>query len=158
MAFLGQTYNQAELPQNENKEFEPLAAGWYSATISEANLKPTKAGTGEYIILRFDITSPEAAGRVVFTNLNIRNPNPVAQEIGFKQMGEVMAAIGLASVQDTDQFVGGNLQIKLSIKDDPQYGKQNEVKAYKALEASAPAAPTTPQATAATSAPPWASK
>ena len=43
-----------------------------------------------------------------------------------------MLAIGLSSVRDTDQLVGGNLEIKLKITKSEEYGDKNEVTAYKA--------------------------
>jgi hypothetical protein len=75
MAFLNEEFNVNELPVGNNN-FEPLPAGWYSATISQSELKDTKAGNGQYIKLRYDITGPTHQGRVVFGNLNIKNPNP----------------------------------------------------------------------------------
>ncbi|HAC91316.1 MAG TPA: hypothetical protein DCF63_11915, partial [Planctomycetaceae bacterium] len=49
MAFLSQSFAVDELPQGSGGNFEPLPAGWYQATITSAELKKTKAGTGEYI-------------------------------------------------------------------------------------------------------------
>lgn len=115
MAFLGETFNQQDLPQDQGG-FDPLPEGWYTATISGAELKDTKAMTGQYIAVKYDITGPTHQGRVVFGNLNIRNPNPKAEEIGRQQLGELMRAIGLPSVQDTDQLIGGSLQIKLTVR------------------------------------------
>lgn len=165
MAFLGESFKETELPQGNTGDFEPLPAGWYSASITQADLKTTKAGNGNYISVRFDITGPTHQGRVVFTNLNIRNPNPKAEEIGRQQLGEIMRAIGLPAVNDTDQLLGGNCQIKLAIKTD-DYGTKNEVKGYKAIIGAVPPAPSTmsqtqapqaaPQAAPASARPPWA--
>lgn len=162
MAFLGQTFSAQELPQDQGG-FEPVPAGWYTASIAGAELRQTKAGTGEYIAVQYNITGPTHEGRVVFGNLNIRNPNPKAEEIGLRQLGEIMRCIGLASVQDTDQLIGGTLQIKLSIRTDPtgQYEPSNDVKAFKAAGNGTPApAPQQQSAPApqqpAASAPPWA--
>ena len=165
MAFLNEEFDANELPQG-NGSFEPLPAGWYTATISQAELKDTKAGNGQYIKLRYDITGPSHQGRVVFGNLNIKNANPKAEEIGRQQLGDIMRAIGLAKVTDTDQLIGGQIGIKLSIKDDAQYGASNEVKGFKSVSGSAaPVANVIPanafaptQAAPAKTAPPWAKK
>ena len=165
MAFLNEEFNVNELPVG-NGHFEPLPAGWYSATISQSELKDTKAGNGQYIKLRYDITGPTHQGRVVFGNLNIKNPNPKAEEIGRQQLGDIMRAIGLAKVTDTDQLIGGELVIKLEIKQDETYGASNEVKGFKSASGSpAPAAAVipakakSPAAAASTkAAPPWAKK
>jgi hypothetical protein len=165
MAFLNEEFNVNELPQG-NGNFEPLPAGWYTATISQSELKATKAGNGQYIKLRYDITGPSHQGRVVFGNLNIKNANPKAEEIGRQQLGDIMRAIGLAKVTDTDQLIGGQIGIKLEVKQDEQYGASNEVKGFKSLSGSAaPAAAVIPAkaaapapAASAKAAPPWAKK
>jgi len=85
-----------------------------------------------------------------------------------------MRAIGLAKVQDTDQLIGGSIQIKLEVRPartDDKTGKtyeaSNDVKGFKSVNggaapgfaaaapaASAPAAPAAP----AKAAPPWQKK
>ena len=118
--------------------------------------------------MRYDITGPTHQGRVVFGNLNIKNASAKAEEIGRQQLGELMRAIGLARVTDTDQLIGGVLQIKLDVRAaTEQYDAQNEVKGFKAITGSVPtfAAPAaSPAASApasagpAKAAPPWAKK
>lgn len=158
MAQLGETINEAELPEGQN--FEPIPAGWYSVTITGAEVKDTKAGTGQYIAVRYDVTGPTHEGRVIFGNLNIRNPNPKAEEIGRQQLGDLMRAIGLASVTDTDQLIGGRCQIKVAIQKSEEYGDRNDVKGCKADGSAPPAAAAPASATAPTSAaaPPWAKR
>jgi len=166
MAFLNEEFNVNELPQG-NGNFDPLPAGWYTCTISQSELKDTNAGNGQYIKLRYDITGPSHQGRVVFGNLNIKNANPKAEEIGRQQLGEIMRAIGLAKVTDTDQLIGGQLSIKLEVKEDDKYGASNEVKGFKSVSGSAapsgaampsmkPAFPD--QSEPSKSAPPWSKK
>ena len=157
MAFLDQTFEADAMPVSE-KSYEPLPAGWYTASITAAELKNTKAGTGQYIAIRYDIIGPSHQGRIVFGNLNIRNPNPKAEEIGRQQLGEVMRAIGIAKVQDTDELIGGQLSIKVDIRSSEQYGDQNEVKGFKAIAGSTPPAPVAKAAATGKAAPPWQKK
>ena len=161
MGFLGETIDLNDIPVSEKRDFEPVPAGWYTVAIAGAELRDTKAGTGKYISVRFDITGPEHQGRVVFTNLNTRNPNPKAEEIGRQQLGEIMRAIGVQKLEDTDELIGGNLSIKVTVKNDPTYGPGNEVKGFKAVDGSAPpiaAAPAAAAPAAPSAAPPWAAK
>lgn len=160
MAFLNETFNAADLPQSEQGNFEPLPAGWYTVKIAGAELKTTKNGSGQYIAVRYDVLAPTHQGRVVFGNLNIRNQNPKAEEIGRQQLGDLMRAIGLASVQDTDQLIGGTLAIKLAIRAQEGYEPSNDVKAFKAVGGAAPATPaqTPQQQTPPSTSPPWARK
>jgi len=157
MAFLDQTFEADAMPVSE-KSYEPLPAGWYTASITGAELKNTKAGTGQYIAIRYDIIGPTHQGRIVFGNLNIRNPNPKAEEIGRQQLGEVMRAIGIAKVADTDELIGGQLSIKVDIRSSEQYGDQNEVKGFKAIAGSTPPAPVAKTAATGKAAPPWQKK
>jgi hypothetical protein len=157
MASLSQSFNVSDLPES-SKNFSPLPAGWYSATISGAEIKETKAGTGEYIAVKYSITGPTHEGRVIYGNLNIKNPNPKAEEIGRQQLGEVMRAIGLARVDDTDQLIGGSLSIKLEVKLSEQYGDGNEVKGFKAVAGGSMPSPAASAPAPAKAAPPWAKK
>lgn len=154
MAFLNETYDVNELPQG-NGNFEPIPAGWYEATIASADLKTTKAGNGQYIAVRYDITGPAHQGRVVFGNLNIRNPNPKAEEIGRQQLGELMRAIGLAKVTDTDELIGASIKVKVSIRTQEGYDPTNEAKGFANI-GKMPAAVTAAPAQSAKAAPPWA--
>jgi hypothetical protein len=137
MSFI-ETFNAADAPATRT-EFAPVPAGWYLSTIHSAEVKQTKAGTGEYVKVRYNLVGGEHANRVVFGNLNLKNQNEAAQNIGRQQLGEIMRAIGLPTIQDTDQLVGGVLEIKLSVRDDPQWGVSNEVKGFRASNHSAPA-------------------
>lgn len=158
MSFLDQSFEVDALPQSNS--YEPLPAGWYEANITGAELKETKAGNGQYIAVKYTITGPSFQGRTVYGNLNIKNPNPKAQEIGRSQLGDLMRSIGLAKVTDTDQLIGGSLAIKLAISKREGYDDSNEVKGFKSLSGSMPAVEKAEKATPAgdKAAPPWQRK
>jgi len=160
MANLGQTFDVETLPKSSMGVYEPLPPGWYNATITGAELKTTKNGSGTYIAVRYDITGPTHQGRVVFGNLNIRNDSAKAEEIGLQQFGQILTAIGLVTADDTDQLIGGSLQIKLSIEKSEQYGDRNRVNRFKAIAGSTPpkmtSSPAASSPAAAKAAPPWA--
>lgn len=158
MALLNQTFNATDLPQGSDGDFQPLPAGWYSVTVNDAEIRTTKAGNGQYIAVRYDVTGPTHEGRVVFGNINISNPNPKAEEIGHQQLGQLMRAIGLTQVSDTDQLIGGSLEIKLKVTKSEQYGDGNDVSGFKAISGSSapmqqPSAPASQSAP--TQRPPW---
>ena len=159
MANLGESFNANDMPEGGGGDFAPIPAGEYQVSVNSANLNTTKAGNGQYIKLRLDVIGPTHAGRVLFANINIRNPNPKAEEIGRQQLGSIMRALGIASLTDTDQLVGGCLAVKVTVKSD-DYGEGNEVKAFKAIAGSAPPVPSAAPAPApaAGKAPPWAKK
>ncbi len=164
MASLGSVFNREELPKGDN--FEPIPDGWYTATVKSAELKNTKDNTGKYVAVGYSITGPAHSGRVIFGNLNIKNRNAEAERIGMQQLGQVMEAIGLAKIQDTDQLIGGSLSIKVAYKapvmergpdgmDHEKYPASNEIKGYKSLGGAAVPFPVpgTPAASPASKAP-----
>jgi len=155
---LNEAFTLASLPTSE-RNYEVVPAGWYVAQITDAEVKQTKSGTGEYIKIRYDIQGPTSQGRVVFGNLNVKNANPAAEKIGRQQLGDIMRSVGLSAVTDTDQLLGTTMQIKIDIRDSEQYGPSNEVKAWKALAAGmAPAPAVKPPASNAKTSPPWLAK
>jgi hypothetical protein len=156
MAKLDTAYVADDLPKVD-RDFSPIPAGWYAGTISAAEVKQTNAKTGSYIKLRIDVTGPSHQGRVLFSNINLRNPNPKAEEIGQQQLGELMRAVGLPRLEDTDQLIGRHVSVKVTIRESADYGTQNEVKGYKAIGGGAPSAPSSaPASTGKT--PPWGKK
>ncbi len=156
MANLGMTFNANDLPEDNGGDFAPIPAGDYTVKITDTELKDTKAGDGQYIKLRLDVTGPKHEGRVLFTNINIRNKNPKAEEIARQQLGSILRAIGVDTFTDTDQLIGGDLTVKVTVKDDPQYGPGNEVKGFKALNGSKPPAPSAaPSESSGGAKPPW---
>lgn len=163
MAFLGETFDTAAMP--EGRSYDPVPEGWYNATIVKADVMPTKSGTGTKIDLRYDITGPTQQGRPVFSALNIRNQNPKAEEIGRQQLGDIMRAIGLARLEDSDQLIGAQLQIKVKHRAPSDADRANgynetrvEVGGWKALAGAPMPAPAAKPAApvAAAGKPPWA--
>jgi hypothetical protein len=155
---LDESFDLDSLPVSQ-PSFEPLPAGWYMASINSAEIRPTKSG-GKMIAIKYEVLGPTHSGR--FGNINIRNANPKAEEIGRQQLGDIMRAIGLSRLRDTDDFIGGKLSIKVQVTQSEQYGPGNDIRAWKAIEGSAIPRPTMPssapaQATSASS-PPWAKK
>ena len=155
-------FNLNELPDNESG-FEPVPAGEYQVEIKKVEAKETRNKDGMYFNFRLDILGPSNAGRIIFAIVNVKNASEKAQQIGQGQLKDIMRALNLQSVSNTDQFVGGKLTVKIDIEKSEQYGNSNRVRAFKAIGGSvAPmaasnpilnAAPATPAAAGST--PPW---
>lgn len=145
------SFDTAEIPVSD-RSFDLLPAGWYAATITGAESRDTKSGTGKYLRIEFTLADP--AGRKVWSNYNIKNDNPAAESIGRQQLAEVVRAIGKKAVRDTDELRGCALSIKVKVREAANgYEASNEVAAAKALEGSAPT-----KAAAGKPSPPWAKK
>jgi len=155
MAQLGQVFMVEDLPQGNN--FEPIPSGWYTATITETELKQTKTGTGQYISVKFDIIAPTHQGRVVYDNINISNNSTKAEEIGRSQLGGLMRAVGLTRIADDNELRNRTCQIKVGMdKGGDGYEPRNRIVAYKASEGASLPQPSAPTAKPnASSTPPW---
>ena len=124
---LGFTITTAELP--ESQEYGVLPAGEYSVKVKSCEPKATKKGDGKYLKLAYEVTGPTHIGRIIFSNLNIQNPNPKAEEIGRRELGDLLRAINLQSLEDTDQLIGGNCMVKISVSPATEfYDEGNDVK------------------------------
>lgn len=111
---------------------DPVPAGWYNVMIDESEMKPTKAEGGLRLSLRFTILDGQYANRKVFTGLNLKNANPVAQEIAYKQLSAICHAVGVMQVQDSQQLHGRPLKIKVKVRAaSGDYEASNDITAYK---------------------------
>lgn len=139
--------------------FDALPAGDYEAMVTSSEMKSTKDGSGQYLQLVLEIQGGQYQGRRMFDRLNLQNRNPKAVEIAQKQLAQLCHATGILQVQNSEQLHNIPVVMKLSAKNDPERGMQNEVKGYKARAAAAVGqafvAPGQQQASAA-AAPPWA--
>ena len=136
-------------------DFTPIPAGIYRAELTACELRQTKAGTGSYLNIRADVMDGPHAGRVVFGMITVTNPNSQAVEIGQGQLRELLRAVGLNTLEDTDQLVGRRCQIKVGIDERDGYEPKNNIKGWRPIEIRAkPAAAAEPRPAAARTAPP----
>lgn len=148
--------------------FEPIPEGWYVVQATASEMKPTRDGTGAYLEMTLKVLEPPHAGRLLFYRLNLKNNNPMAQEIAYKQLSAICHAVGVIQVQDSQQLHGLPFKVKVSVKKDEsgKYEPSNEIKAVRSVHengaapaAAAPsfvqAAPPAAAAPAEGALPPW---
>lgn len=111
--------------------FDVIPAGEYRACIVDSMVQATKTGTGKFLNLEISILSGPHAGRKVFDRLNIWNPSPKAVEIAKATLSAICRAVGVLTPKDSQELHNRPLIIKLGVRNDPQFGDSNEVKAYK---------------------------
>lgn len=144
MSFLD--FNAEEVDPQE--VFEVMPAGDYVGQVVGSEIKPTASGSGEYLKVEIEILTAGFAGRKVFDQLNIRNESVEAERIGRAQLSALCHAVGVMRISDSQQLHGKPFAIKLAVKEDPKYGKQNKVKGYKTAQGPAFPAPASPTITA----------
>lgn len=135
--------------------FSLIPAGIYTAQATDSKVYPTKSGTGTILELTFKILEGTHAGRLVWARINIQNANPVAEQIGQKQLSGLCHAVGVLQLQDSTQLHNKPLRIRVKVTKDDQYGDKNEVNGFEALPqgSGAPIAPSMPPRAAMPSAP-----
>ena len=110
-------------------DFEPLPAGEYLTMITGATLENTKTG-GRMVKLTYTIMEGQHESRKLWSQHNIVNSSPKAEEIGRKELSRIAHAIGRPQINDTEQLLNQVVRIRIVIKNDPGYGPKNEVKKW----------------------------
>lgn len=147
-------FNAANIEVTDS--YDPIPAGWYSVVITDSEFKATSAGTGQYLKLRFGVIDGEHQGRVLFTNLNLDNPNPKAVEIAQKDLAQICHAVGVMAPDDSTELHDKPLQAKVTIRPARDgYDAQNEVKGYRSMGAPVTSAAAPVAAAPATGKKPW---
>jgi hypothetical protein len=165
MAELDQTFNAQDVPEDDRGGFDPLPAGEYTMQVIESEIKDTKSGSGQQLVLTLEVIEGQYSNRRVWDRLNIRNQNADAQRIAQRSLADLCLALNIQSLRNSEDlhfkpFIG-----KVAIRQDKtgQYGPQNTVR-YKqkgggaprvAAPSTAPKAQTQQQPKPASGAKPW---
>ena len=129
--------------QAVEESFDVIPAGEYIAIIENSDYTPNKKGSGQYLKLTYQIIDGPLKGRKLFENLNIENANNQAQEIARKSLNSIALAVGIKTViRDSTELHNKPLKIDVKVKENDEYGKQNQIKKHMSLneETSTPAA------------------
>lgn len=125
-----------------NTGFDPVPAGEYVAFIEESEVKPTKANTGMYLQLVWQICEGEFQGRKLWHRINIQNQSKQAEEIGQKELSAVCHATGVIKVGDSSELHDKPCILKVAYKPaEGEFLASNEVKGVKSLAGQAAPSP-----------------
>jgi hypothetical protein len=136
-----------------SRDFEPVPAGKYLSVITDSEMMPTKAGTGHYLQLTFQLIDGEYQNRVLWARLNLDNPNQAAVEIAQAELSAICRAVGVLQPRDSCELHNLPLVITVKCRKREDSGEiANEIKGYSKKDQPAPAVGTAP---ASPSTPPW---
>jgi len=134
--------NGFDASQVEPTSFDPLPAGKYLAVITESEMRPTKKGAGQYLNLTFEVIEGEYKGRKLWARLNLKNPNPQAEQIARGQLSAICRAVGVMAPKDSLELHNLPLVVTVKVKKREDTGDlQNEVSGYAKKESAAAAPP-----------------
>lgn len=124
MANFGFTFDPSTV---EGKQ-TALPAGTYVAQIIEADVKPTKAGTGMILKLTWSVAEGPNEKRRFWQNVNIQNASAEAQRIGQAELKEITAALGLGPISSSDPLLFKPLVVTVSVEPDQNGVDRNQVR------------------------------
>ena len=134
-------------------DFEPIPAGKYVAAIVDSETKPTKAGTGNFLQLTFQVVEGEYANRLLWDRLNLSNPNATAVQIARGDLSAICRAVDVMAPRDSVDLHNLPLMIRVTCRKRDDNGEiTNEIKGYSKREPTPVAANLDPPTG---SSPPW---
>lgn len=167
MAALSFNVDEVDVSDQPTK-YPPIPEDIYKAVIIDSEMKPTKAGNGTYLELKFEVIDSQYEGKWIKVRLNLQNKNAKAVEIAQRDLSSICRAIGKQAIADSEELHHRPMTIKVVIQPpEGEYPASNEIRAYFPANAptaaavatlSAPAAETTPTpspAPAAAGKKPW---
>ncbi len=134
--------------------FVPIPAGRYLSMITESEMKATKAATGSYLQLKFQIVDGAFKNRVLWARLNLNNPSGAAVQIARAELSAICRAVAVLAPKDSAELHDLPLVIHVRLTKRDDTGElANDISGYslkETLDANGPAA--------SGSTPPWATK
>jgi len=109
MAQFGQVFYTAQLPKENTREALPV--GEYLSILHKAEIKPTKAGDGQYIDCQFKVVDGQHKGRGFFDKINISNPSQQAVEIGLARLNTILSIGGLSQCGSTEELEHARIHV-----------------------------------------------
>ena len=82
------------------ESFQPIPAGDYTVCISASEEKTTASGNGEYLKLTLEVLDGDHKGRLLFENLNLKNPSAAAVDIARRTARDICLAVNVPQLND----------------------------------------------------------
>jgi hypothetical protein len=125
--------------------FDPIPAGEYLCVITASEEKPTKAGTGSYLQLEFDVVEGPYKGRKLWERLNLNNPNETTVKIARASLSAICRSINVMEPQDSCEMHDLPLLVKVRTEKRSDTDElSNVIKGYRSRTATQPVPGTSP--------------
>ncbi len=95
--------------------FEPVPAGQYVASITEATAGPLKSGKGQAVMLTWQIDGGEHTGRLIFDRVIVAHESAAAMKFGRQKLKDIADACGVKD-SITDLTVLQNKPCRVFVK------------------------------------------
>jgi hypothetical protein len=148
-------FDAVELTEFAPRTFEALPRGDYTAMITDSVLKDTKSGLGQYIALTIEIIDGSYSGRKIWDNLNVKNPNPTAENIAKAGLTRYFQSCGQDLEKGADTTALYNIPFKLTLGIDRKDETRNAVLGSGPLGSAKKPKPTVDREAVASGKKPW---
>lgn len=135
--------------------FDPLPAGEYLCVIANSENKPTKAGTGSFLELEFEVIEGPYQGRKLWDRLNLDNPSETAVKIARATLSAICRAVNV--MQPGDSYELHDLPLVCKVRNERRADSDelsNVIKGYRSRRTATQHAPIS-TVSSAPSTPPW---
>src|SRR5688572_2017045 len=117
--------NTADLPDTGGA-MPHITPGQYPAVIVESEMKPTSAGTGQFLALKVVITQGQFQGTEFTERLNIINQSADAVQIAIKTLARIAEAVGMTQTpSDSVQLHNKPFFIEVATEAGKEYTDNN---------------------------------
>ena len=116
-----------------------LRKGWYPAQIRTAEDEVvSRNGRSVMLVVEFRVKGPERNHKITAW-LTYRNQNPQVVQIGSKQIGQLLESVDYDGPRklDAEMLEGRRLDVRVTIEESEDYGRQNRIGGFARLGAKA---------------------
>lgn len=128
-------FDASEVADQEDFDYPVIPENDYVVIITASEMKPTKGGNGEYLMLSEEVLDGPYKGTKLIDRLNLVNPNPQAVDIATRALAAICKAVGVIKPNDSTELHNKPLVAKVVIGKDSKSRETNEIKRYDALPA-----------------------
>lgn len=142
-------FNAAAVEPMAPRSYAPLPNGDYEMIITKSDVKPTKAGTGQYLELEMQVVSGEHSGRRHWERLNVSNPSKQAEDIAKAALASLCNALGMPEGVQEDTAELHDIPFIAHVEIDRKEPDRNKIVGYSSADAAPAPAPAAKPAPAA---------
>ena len=117
--------NPSDYP--DPNRYDPIPAGDYLCVIIDSEERKNKSGRGSHLKVVFEVLEGKYKGRKIWSNFNIHNPNPDAEQIGRAHLAAVCRAVGVVSPDDSFELHNKPMVVSVGIEKRKDTGDERNV-------------------------------
>lgn len=105
----------------DSSQVEPaqgdLPEGEFLVSVIQTEIKTTKAGDGDILVVQYQVLNGPYAGRIIYENINLVNPSQIAVTIGRQALSALCRSVGIFSaLNDSDDLCDKTLIVRLKLR------------------------------------------